>query len=209
MFELEYQCDICQHFFDHPVDACPLCGEPFYWLVVLANDLQDSQRTAFLQMMEDIVEGNVGRDFITHGENLWLPHNFWQYSPDGSILNTFAWIKNIRLIQHDNPQKRQFFDRQENPTQPSSQPQQEDESDNEGFDTQPIPIVQPEPPQPARSLPNIARLGQPTKLPSELIAPVAIALLFVFLAASFFTLCAQRNIHLIQRAQQYEQQLLP
>lgn len=213
MFDREYQCDICQHFFDHPVDACPVCGEPFYWLVVPAQTPSETQRIAFLQIMEDAVEGNIGRDFLTHGGNLWLPHNFWQYAGDGTILNTFAWIQNVQLIQHSNPQKSSYFDSQADLSG-------EDEG-GPGFDTQPIPLesvhqaeersVQPSPLSKPREILNKDRiLAVSAKAGArELWPPIAIASFLILLGISYFCLCAQHNLSAIRQASTHEQQILP
>ena len=210
MFEREYQCDVCQHYFSHPVDACPICVEPFYWLVVPTGPVTAAQKTAFLQIMEDMVESSVGREFLTHDGHLWLPHNFWQYANSGDILNTFAWIQNIKLVQHPNPQKRKFFEAEQGVDTKAAD---EESVDEDVFDTQPIPIMRDAPVStPITAHENMPPVKIRTKpaisLNPEYWGPIAVSAFFVLMAMTYFALCAHRNINLTQRDEPHEQ-LLP
>jgi len=175
------------------VDGCPVCGEPFYWHVVTAGELTDVQRIAFLQMMEDLVEGNIDREFMTHGEQLWLPYSFWQFNPDGSILDTFAWIRDLELVQHPNPQKSQYFQdvAQEKPVEA------ELEESSDGLDTQDLVVpeaVKPKAGQhrrPPTKRPEVLISAQPPR--GHLFGPIMLGLFFVLMALSYLSLLIQKH----------------
>lgn len=211
MFEREYQCMICHHFVDHPVDACPVCGDPFYWRVIPAFNLKNAQAIAFLQMMEDLVESNVDRAFLTHGGHLWLPHNFWQYADDGEILDSFAWIKRIDLVQHTNPEKSAHFEAGGAESFPTDEA---DGEDRPGFDTNPTPMpalkneavgVMPDEPLVQRKRARTSAF----RFDPAWTAPLAIALFLLTLAFSYFALQAHKNLRAISQVARHEQQILP
>lgn len=218
-FAKEVQCSVCAYIMDHPVDACPVCGEPFYWLILARGTIQESQKTAFFQIMEDVVEGNIDLDFLQHGGHLWLPHNFWQYCADGSILETFPWILDVRLIQRPNPQKEQYF--RDNP---QAKPEPQEVHDQSVQPAAPAaPLQEPEDPRP---VPALAAPAQPVGEPKlhfsvaqnqwswdSLFRPLMIGLFFVFLAASYLALLYHRNTRTPTQAPPaevtHEQQILP
>jgi len=216
----EINCAVCAYLMDHPVDACPVCGEPFYWLILPRVSPQEPQKRAFFQIMEDVVEGSVDWDFLQHGDHLWLPHNFWQYCPDGNILESFPWILDIRLVQRPNPQKQKFFvdkPKSEEPIQEALESESPDSSipdptDASG-DSHPIPLTSPSPSAKPQAPPNQFVIV-PNQWNWDLIfRPLMIALFFVFLAASYFALLFHRNTRALPPEQNaevtHEKQILP
>ncbi|MCB1053151.1 MAG: hypothetical protein H6510_00045 [Acidobacteria bacterium] len=207
-----YTCKVCDYGMDHPVDSCPICGEPFYWMVVPRVPLHEAQIIAFLQTMEDITQGEISRNFLNHGKQLWLPYTFWQLDPHGEVLNTFPWISEIRLVQHENPEKRSFFEEKD--------PEEDGRSE---FDTQPLKVRKPLPkasPEPAigpRHLPASQRLRAPisARHPKQaglawgrMFAPCMVALMLILLALSYFNLLHYRNENQI-RSRPNDRAILP
>ncbi len=101
----EINCQACQYLTSHPVDACPVCGTHFYWLVIPSETPGKAATEDFLVKMEQLVEGHITRDFLTHGGRLWLPHTFWDSSPNGDAIRDFSWITEIRCLQHGSAEK--------------------------------------------------------------------------------------------------------
>ena len=93
-----FQCGACNSFLSHPIDTCPVCGDQFYWLLVTRDE---PDREAYLTRMQELMEGRASQDFLTHGGHLWLPHRFWDRCPTGEILEEYAWIKRVELVQHE------------------------------------------------------------------------------------------------------------
>lgn len=206
-----YACKICDYGMDHPVDACPICGEPFYWRVVPATTLQESQRTAFLQTMEDLCQGEVSREFLSHGNHLWLPYHFWQIDPRGEWLDGFPWIGNLSLVQHENAEKRDFF-----LSRSDHEARQDSRHEDHDIDTQPLKVVS-APAQPAGNAQPRATLlptpqggprpGQNAARPvlsarrhtgpalpfEKLFAPLMVAVFLLFLGVSYLNLLRCKN----------------
>lgn len=101
ILDKEFQCQTCQYIMSHPVDACPVCNAQFYWMLAPYDPLDPSGVAHFITKMEMAVEGRTTREFLTHGGQLWLPHNFWDYNPDGEVLKEFPWIRHVRFLQHE------------------------------------------------------------------------------------------------------------
>jgi hypothetical protein len=204
-----YACKICDYGMDQPVDACPICGEPFYWRVVPALPLQENQRTAFLQTMEDLSQGEVSREFLSHGNHLWLPYHFWQIDPRGEWLDGFPWIGNLALVQHENAEKRDFY---------QSRTDLEERADGQGaahdIDTQPLKVVASpvhEPglsrPRPAPAQQGGSRMGQRGPMHAlsarrnpgsawpleKIFAPLMVALFLLFLGFGYLNLLRCKN----------------
>ena len=95
-----FQCTSCHSFLSHPIDACPVCADQFYWLVVTREALTQPQVAAFVAAMVNLAEGRVTEAFLTHGERLWLPYNFWAQDPAGASLDEFPWVEDLELFQH-------------------------------------------------------------------------------------------------------------
>lgn len=95
-----FQCKSCNSFLSHPIDACPVCGDQFYWLIHTEGSLDATQRTAYVGAMLNLMEGAVTEAFLTHGDRLWLPYQFWSKSPNGEVLNEFPWMIDLELFQH-------------------------------------------------------------------------------------------------------------
>ncbi len=100
ILDKEFQCQTCQYIMSHPVDACPVCSAQFYWMLTPIDPLDPSRVADFITKMEKAVEGRTTREFLTHGGQLWLPHNFWDHNPDGAILSDLPWIRQVRFLQH-------------------------------------------------------------------------------------------------------------
>lgn len=97
-----FQCQSCNSFLSHPIDACPVCSDQFYWMIVPKTTVTGSQQQAFVAAMVNLVAGGVTEEFLTHGGQLWLPYRFWDQDPAGESLAEFSWIDNLELFQHSN-----------------------------------------------------------------------------------------------------------
>jgi len=101
-----FQCRACQSFLSHPIDNCPVCGDQLYWMLVWSEEPDDLQRKDYLDRVIALVDGRASREFLTHGDLLWLPHRFWDCDPTGELLDTLDWVTGIELHQHDAEDRR-------------------------------------------------------------------------------------------------------
>ena len=194
----EIQCRSCLYLSSHPVDACPVCGAQFYWLIVPTHQIGDGPIREYLSAMERLVEGRITREFLTHGGQLWLPHSFWNYNPNGDLLKEFSWISEIKFYQHD-PEK------EEEKSAPSNY---REKGPRTIWDTNPLPVIptlaqagaggtesQAErPSRPRGSVP--AKEAPPPPAPAfarELLAPLMILIFFIFLSLSYLVLRYHKN----------------
>lgn len=97
------QCNRCRSFLSHPLDHCPVCNDQFYWLVKTRDIVDPEAKMAFLREMELMAGGHVTSEFLTHGGQLWLPHQFWSKDASGQALSAFPWIIGLEHHQHENP----------------------------------------------------------------------------------------------------------
>lgn len=204
MLTKNFRCKICDYGMDHPVDACPICGDTFYWLVIPAHEIQEPQKTAFLQTMEDRSPDQVSRDFLNHGGQLWLPYSFWHNDPRGDVLDSFPWIGEVVCIQHEDAGKKLYYEEQvEQKENKSDQGQTEFKE----FDTQPNPIIATvKPPKKPNFEPVAisARSGADWSW-SKLFAPLMIFSFFVLISLGYFNLLRIKN----NRGGQHDIQVLP
>lgn len=96
-----FTCKACKSLLSHPIDACPICGDQFYWLVEPKGELSQSLKEDFVRRMEQLVEGRASREFLTHGGYLWLPHRFWECDAEGESLADLDWAVRLELFQHE------------------------------------------------------------------------------------------------------------
>jgi hypothetical protein len=121
-----YQCGACEHFFSDAVDACPLCGDQLYWLV--RGEPSAGERERFVKTMHNVVEQQCPPEFITYGDRLWLPYNYWASDSEGVALQAFDWVEGLTLFQHESPAE-----------SPSPDPSASPENAFERFEANPTP----------------------------------------------------------------------
>lgn len=219
-----FQCKSCHSFLSHPIDACPVCGDQFYWLVHVDGPLDISQRNAYVGTMINLMEGTVTEAFLTHGDQLWLPYQFWTSSPTGEALAEFPWIKDLELFQHVGHGAEEQLDG----------PEPEAAEDPNPWDTvpkmaipdftdieEPEPVAAPEEVKPearARTKPKRSKPPRPKQKPPkakaatagargkggarsmvrEFFVPMMIFLFFLFLSLSYLVLRYHKN-HMVPK----------
>lgn len=231
----EIPCQACQYVTSHPVDACPVCGTQFYWMVIAKESAARPPTEAFIAKMESLVEGNITREFLTHGGHIWLPHAFWDFSPHGDAIHEFSWIAEIRCLQHGSMEKPKKWSNRTEATQ---------DQESSPWDTQPsLPSQIPrrvgaDPASrrfmvdgaartdhkeaetaarasggPAHPRPSERKENQRGFFPRELFAPLMILIFFFLLSLSFLVLRYQKNQQAASRLPSkdvtYERSVLP
>ena len=188
-----FTCKACKSLLSHPIDACPICGDQFYWLVIPKGELTQDQKDEFVVKMEHLVEGKASREFLTHGGYLWLPHRFWDFNAEGDTLAAFDWAVKLELFQHETSEG----DHKERLAPPKKEPsawdtlpkaplphfaqvrrQLEDTEENEAA----------APPPPADEPVAPAML-----IPAPMFAPLMALLFFIFLSLSYLMLLYHKN----------------
>ena len=107
-----YQCRACKYVLSDPVDVCPVCNAHFYWMLIPHKSPDNKEIDHFISEMNVVVGGQTNRTFLTHGEHFWLPHTFWSCDPEGKSLSRFAWIADVRFMQHESEEQRLDHKRQ-------------------------------------------------------------------------------------------------
>lgn len=97
--EKGFQCHSCHIALSYPLDACPLCGDQFYWMVLVSGTVPEQARKQYVVAMCALSE-DVTEEFLTYDDQLWLPYQFWEYCPTGEVLRAFTWIVDLQLFQH-------------------------------------------------------------------------------------------------------------
>ena len=215
-FQKGFQCRSCQSFLSHPIDLCPVCGDQFYWRVVTKGPLAEASKIAFFQIMEDQVDGNVSRDFLCHGGELWLPYRFWDTNPSGDLLGQFSWMQDLELFQHQTnaqvqaePQPKESewdtipkasvldLEQMKAAREATSEtpPTQEPLPKQQTPEVAPAQTRRPSPILSARKKPSAAsaRKRQPFFHWSEWFAPVMVLLLLLLLSCSYLSLRYHKN----------------
>jgi hypothetical protein len=198
----EFQCRACDYVVSHPIDACPVCQAHFYWMPEADEELSPEQIEEFVEGMNVLVEGRTTREFIMHDGHLWLPHNFWDYCPDGSALDRFSWIRGIRFLQHKKEvaeTSRDSLDENSWDTSPSypiieqSVPRQDEYPSDR--DTRSLPVQTPAKPTAARHgvRPRPAAVS-PGSGRSNAFLPVMIFLCFLLLTLSYFVFSPSSSV---------------
>ncbi len=205
----------------HPVDACPVCTAQFYWMLTPYDPLDPSRVADFITKMERAVEGRTTREFLTHGGQLWLPHNFWDHNPDGAILNDLPWIRQVRFLQHGadpeaqaepqpsvfetNPgmslENVQLTPPKESP-QPAAQPQAEapkTQLETHLAKTESAAVRSSQETKKKKKSRPSARVKEPL-IPSAVFAPLMVFLFLVLMSFSYLALRYHKNTRTVQTA---------
>ncbi|CAM2067683.1 hypothetical protein SCOR_20035 [Sulfidibacter corallicola] len=95
-----FDCKGCGSAIFDPVDACPACGEHFFWRVVPKRKPSKSEEAQFVIALLRAVGHDVSPEFLTHGGHIWLPDQFWRTDPEGALLRPYDWIASIEPHQH-------------------------------------------------------------------------------------------------------------
>jgi len=195
------QCHACNSILSHPVDACPVCGDQFYWLVTTKSKPSENEKESFLARMEELVEG-ASREFLNHDNHLWLPYRFWDNNPSGETLDSFSWISGVQLFQHETELADVPVSEYDTlPKIPIPEWVRAGPSGADGKKPHPHPIeARPEhqvPKQhraPAPS-PSRAMIEDPTSpiIPSQMFLPLMIFLFLILLSFSYLTLRYHKN----------------
>ena len=97
----EYQCQVCHTHYTKPQDACSQCGDQFYWRLQASLRVGEIQRREYVDRMANLVGEELVPEFLTHGDELWLPHCYWAHDPKGEALECFLWIEGVEPVQHE------------------------------------------------------------------------------------------------------------
>jgi len=204
-----FTCKACKSLLSHPIDACPICGDQFYWLVEPKGELSQAVKDHFVRKMEQLVEGKASREFLTHGGFLWLPHRFWDFDAEGESLADLDWAVRLELFQHENtaPEQSAKARTAEATKKPRSAwdtipkaplphfaqvrqaVQVEREGKRPGFAAPAPPSSAPAPPAaaPAESF------VRGSLIPAPLFAPLMVLAFFLFLSLSYLVLRYHKN----------------
>ena len=204
----EYHCEACDYVLSHPIDSCPICGDQFYWRLNTRRPLTPEQRHGYLQTVEEVIGRPVNKAFVAHGGQVWLPHNFWNFDPNGRVLDRLLWATGIEKYQHKKSERTQEPTRKKDPSTWDTNPgfllpehiQREfasaskDEpaavsphSEQRPDDGLPTSKKGPSPP----GDPGVAGPGIPSM--SDFFAPLMILIFFLFLSLSYLSLRYHKN----------------
>lgn len=96
-----FHCRSCDHYFSHPADACPICGARCYWMVNPEVVADGALRAGYVKAIVSAMPGPVSAVYLTHDDQLWLPHDFWTHFPEGEPLSGLAWPFSLVMLQAD------------------------------------------------------------------------------------------------------------
>lgn len=226
----EYQCGACDYYFSHPIDRCPICGDQFFWLLMTHDRVAPSERAHFVSQMKTLGGSGVTEEFLTYRDRMWLPYNFWEKDPGGESLQSWSFIKDVKLYQH----KRKETPKDEDDTtvrevgfetnpahpvlkltdltsRPREQPQQEvtltpSRNDQQmGASTPALPSYQAQAPIAPQAPKSSPVETAPASLgPREWLPPILIFVFFLLLSLSFLVLRYHKNDRHTDVSQNFE-----
>lgn len=151
----QYTCNNCDYSVDHPIDACPVCGAVFYWLIRTKGPVNDQQKADYLEWVQSNFESQTDSSYIFHGGKVWLPHAFWHSFPSGEVLQDMGWIDSLQLVQYKKSHSRRV----------EAEPLHEESG--KGYDTNPgVPV-----PDLAKPIPLEDSAKEPDEKPSRKTSP--------------------------------------
>ncbi len=190
------QCHACNSILSHPVDACPVCGDQFYWLVTTKNKPTQNEKEGYLVRMEELVEGRASREFLNHDGHLWLPYRFWDSNPNGEILDSFTWIDGVQLFQHEseinNVPVRDYDTLPKIPIPEWVRDGPSALDKKKTIPKEPRKQEQPLKPAPVSEPVNDSYLAGPI-IPAQMFLPLMVFLFLIFLSFSYLTLRYHKN----------------
>lgn len=207
-FTKGFQCRSCSSFLSHPVDACPVCNDQFYWRVIYTTSMDDQDRATFLQTMTGLMDGQVTQEFLTHGGQLWLPFRFWDMNPSGDLLDHYDWIEDLELFQHNTkiekpaeprPQKKSEWDTIPKAPVPDFSKREKEKKPAAAAKAKPIktPVKPAATQRKSKPKPKTTRKppakSKPRSSGSIWFAPAMIMVFFFFLSCSYMVLRYHKN----------------